>query len=433
MAVAHKSLFIDDSSSSTSVSRTDNIKLPKLELPTFDGEPLSWPLFWERFSVAIDQNSRLSDEEKLAYLRSAMKSPLAKQIVSPQTGGSHNYSTLLNLLKQTFEDKRKIYCNHLNSLLDATGYKLHYEDIVKLRAVWEQNLTGLEATGIFDVERFCTALAIRNMTPEVHHEWAKYIKGYDGIPPINVFKDFLTEQMRTLRPGAESHLKKPTIQNYSSYRPKPTKASIHLTTGGSTSGSCAVCGESLHLLYFCSVFKSTPAQQKLGLVRKSSACNNCLNFGHKTRDCKSSKRCRHCGSKHHYLLHLNDASKSNTSGTTPNPQTSETAAAASVNSLLVDTSTTTEFTSSLLMTAEVIIRSDHGKRVKIRALLDTGSSASLLTNSAANQLGLRKIRQTTRIMGIQGNPAKPSNYLAVFSAETTCSEKMVKITSCTGG
>ena len=134
-AVAHKSLFIDYSSLSTSVSRTDNIKLPKLELPTFDGEPLSWPLFWEHFSVAIDQNSRLSDEEKLAYLRSAMKSPLAIQIVSPQTGGSHKYSTLLNLLKQTFEDKRKIYCNHLNSLLDATGYKLHYEDMVKLRAV----------------------------------------------------------------------------------------------------------------------------------------------------------------------------------------------------------------------------------------------------------------------------------------------------------
>ena len=81
------------------------------------------------------------------------------------------------------------------------------------------------------------------------------------------------------------------------------------------------------------------------------------------------------------------------------------------------------------MTAEIIIRSDHGKRVKIRALLDTGSSASLLTNCAANQLGLRKIRQPTRIMGIQGNPAKPSNYLAVFSTETTCSEKMVKITA----
>ena len=205
-AVAHKSLFIDDSSSSTFVSRTDNIKLPKLELPTFDGEPLSWPLFWERFSLAMDQNSRLSDEAKLAYLRSAMQSPLPKQIVSPQTGGCHNYSTLLNLLKQTFEDKRKIYCNHLNSLLHATGYRLHYEDMVKQRAIWEQNLTGLEATSMFDVERFCTALAIRNMTPEVHHEWAKYIKGHDGIPPINVFKDFLTEQMRTLRPGAESHL-----------------------------------------------------------------------------------------------------------------------------------------------------------------------------------------------------------------------------------
>ena len=38
-AVAHKYLFIDDSSSSTSVSRIDNIKLPKLKLPNFDGEP----------------------------------------------------------------------------------------------------------------------------------------------------------------------------------------------------------------------------------------------------------------------------------------------------------------------------------------------------------------------------------------------------------
>ena len=284
--------------------------------------------------------------------------------------------------------------------------------MVKLRAIWEQNLTGLEATGMFDVERFCTVLAIRNMTPEVHHEWAKYIKGHDGIPPIKVFKDFLTEQ------------------NYSSYHPKPYKSfcSSHYWRFYIRI-LCAVWGESSHPLYFCSVFKSTPAQQKLGLVRKSSACNNCLNFGHKTRDCKSRKRCRHCGSKHYSSLHLNNARKPNTSGTTPNSETSETVAAASVNSLLVDTSTTTELNSSLLMTAEIIITSDHGKRVKIRALLDTGSSASLLTNCTAIQLGLQKIRQTTRIMGIQGNPAKPSNYLAVFSAETTYSEKMVKITA----
>ena len=32
-------------------------------------------------------------------------------------------------------------------------------------------------------------------------------------------------------------------------------------------------------------------------------------------------------------------------------------------------------------------------------------------------------------MGIQGNPAKPSNNLAVFSAETTYSENMVNITA----
>ena len=199
-------------------------------------------------------------------------------------------------------------------------------------------------------------------------------------------RTFSLNKTRTLRPGAESQLKKPTTQNYSSYHPKPTKASIHLTTGGSTSGSCAVCCESLHPLYFCSVFKSTPAQQKLGLVRKSSACSNCLNFDTRPEIANQARGVD--------IVAVNiTLCSTSTSGTTPDSQTSETAAAASVNSLLVDTSTTTELTSSLLMTAEIIIRSDHGERVKIQALLDTGSSASLLTNCAAIQLGLRKIRQ----------------------------------------
>ena len=35
--------------------------------------------------------------------------------------------------------------------------------MIKLRAIWEHNLTDLEAT-------------IRNMTAEVHLEWAKYVK-----------------------------------------------------------------------------------------------------------------------------------------------------------------------------------------------------------------------------------------------------------------
>ena len=33
-------------------------RLPKLNLPTFSGEPLSWQTFWDFFSVAVDSNHR---------------------------------------------------------------------------------------------------------------------------------------------------------------------------------------------------------------------------------------------------------------------------------------------------------------------------------------------------------------------------------------
>ena len=55
------------SSSPSHHARTSRVKLPKIDLPQFDGNSLNWPSFWERFSTAVDQNDELSDDEKLAH------------------------------------------------------------------------------------------------------------------------------------------------------------------------------------------------------------------------------------------------------------------------------------------------------------------------------------------------------------------------------
>ena len=36
------------------------VKLPKLEVPTFDGDILDWKTFWEQFSVSIHTRPNLS-------------------------------------------------------------------------------------------------------------------------------------------------------------------------------------------------------------------------------------------------------------------------------------------------------------------------------------------------------------------------------------
>ena len=46
------------------------VKLPKLDVPTFDGV-LSWRQFWEQFVVSVHDRNNLSDAEKLVYLQHA--------------------------------------------------------------------------------------------------------------------------------------------------------------------------------------------------------------------------------------------------------------------------------------------------------------------------------------------------------------------------
>ena len=56
------------SEASTPPSNSKGVKLPKLDIPTFDGNILNWRSFWEQFSISVHDRAHLSDSEKLVYL-----------------------------------------------------------------------------------------------------------------------------------------------------------------------------------------------------------------------------------------------------------------------------------------------------------------------------------------------------------------------------
>ena len=62
-------------SATLSVSR-----LPKLNLPIFSGEPLSWQTFWDSFSAAVDSNHSLSGVQKFNYLKAQIQGDTARAI-----------------------------------------------------------------------------------------------------------------------------------------------------------------------------------------------------------------------------------------------------------------------------------------------------------------------------------------------------------------
>ena len=79
-------------------ARENVIQLPRLNIPTFAGDTLSWELFWDSFDLAVHSNSTLSAVQKLTYLRSQLQGSAA-QAISGLTLTSGNYEYSISLLQ----------------------------------------------------------------------------------------------------------------------------------------------------------------------------------------------------------------------------------------------------------------------------------------------------------------------------------------------
>lgn len=49
------------------------LKLPKLEVPSFDANFVHWSTFWEQFQISVHEQKSLCNSEKLVYLKHALK------------------------------------------------------------------------------------------------------------------------------------------------------------------------------------------------------------------------------------------------------------------------------------------------------------------------------------------------------------------------
>lgn len=65
----------------TTPPTSNGVRLPKLDVPTIDRDILNWRTFWEQFCIAVHDRTYLSDAEKLAYLRHALKEGSANSSV----------------------------------------------------------------------------------------------------------------------------------------------------------------------------------------------------------------------------------------------------------------------------------------------------------------------------------------------------------------
>ena len=115
---------------------------------------------------------------------------------------------------------------------------------------------------------------------------------------------------------------------------------------------------------------------------------------------------------------LHDVSFSNSSSNVndnTNPQVNTSAAAAIDAVVTVAGHADSKVPSSLLMTSQVLLAGPSGKSVVARALLDSGTTLSLLTKQTMQALGLQPSDVNVRITGVENTTSSGACPLANFA------------------
>ena len=393
---------------------SSSVKLPKLDVPKFDGDVLHWQTFWEQFYVAIHSQADLPEAQKLAYLRQALKDGSAKSTIEGLSRSGEQYGEAVECLRARYDRPRLIHQAHVRKIIEAPSLKDGTgKELRRLHDTAQQHLRALKAMKKEPSAPFITSLLEMKLDPTTMFEWQRASQGSVDVPNYADLLEFLN-----LRAQASESLTPDTRRNQRNGNHPNKGISPQRSTSYNTvvenADSCALCKTDKHPLYTCPRFKSLPHDQMITTLRSNNLCMNCLRPGHYSRKCSSVNRCRKCQKPHHTLLHIDkedlQAEKTFLVSTSESTATSHAA---------------TGFTSNtLLMTCQLIVHGPNGTTVRARALLDSASSTSFVSERLVNTMCLSRSSRTIRISGIAGLSHKsPLHSIANFTVSSTLSPK----------
>ncbi|XP_049288981.1 uncharacterized protein LOC125766929 [Anopheles funestus] len=364
-----------------------HLRLPKIELPSFDGDQTKWLSFRDRFIAMIDASPELPSIAKLEYLLSALKGEAGLPFEhTPLT--ADNYSVTWAALLKRYDNPRTLireYYRKLHSFppvrADCVDELVHLVDefirhvngLLKLNEPidhWDTPLTNLLVMKL----DHATVLAW-----EKHSVHAKKDKYKELIDFVQDRIQILKATRSTTCEDDTSTTKVAGTQRYPSSR----KTIVHSAVAQPVSSRMIVspppkcpleCTEN-HFLRNCPVFGSKDVQQRREVVTSKHLCWNCLGDSHQVKSCKSEHACRTCHQRHHTLLHV--------------PTTTTITMAAH-----------DDRSSVILETAVLFIVGDDGKKHEARALLDSGSMSNFISESLSRKLTATRNKINVAVTGI---------------------------------
>ena len=423
-------------------------KLPKLNLPTFDGNILEWLPFWDSFTSAVHENPSLSEVQKFNYLKSQLYGEARESLAGLQITGT-NYGQAVSILHERFGQQYKIVNAYMQNLINLPTPTHGIRSLKSFRDLLESYIRGLESMGHYP-DSYSSLLIphILNKLPSsVRHNITRDHGNDDWeISALRsaIKKEICIQEAIQTSPADNEIVSTASFVAGGRKWKSGSSKGVGDNTRISRKKSCLFCNE-MHHPSECT--KVTEKNARLKIVKEKRVCFNC--FGnHRVSECMSKYKCRHCGKKHHSSIcnenrstsanYEKQGSKPTTQPTTqptthpitqpitePSTQSTTQDVTKPNDKTTAVHSTITEQTEILLKTAvaPVWYKDDN---VMTNILLDEGAQNSFITYELAEKLQIKPSGTVSMQISAFGGNEGEVRILdkATISLETESQEKI---------
>lgn len=410
----------DDAASTSSASgtvltadKTQTLKLPVIQLPTFSGNFEDWLRFHDTFVSLIHLNDSIPKINKFHYLHSSLKDKAANVIGSLEFSAA-NYDIAWQLLCERYHNNKVLISNHIQALFDIEP--ILRESATSLRHLNDnlnKNLRALETLNIStrNWDTLLIHLVSSKLDNITNRKWKEYTSNFEKLPDLDQFTKFIKDRACLLETINMTHSKR----RHSEPTPTGSRPRVfvaNLENNNRSSFTCPSCKQQ-HAIYQCPKFKSLSIHSRINRVKQLKLCLNCLRHGHDVNKCRFGP-CRICAKWHNTLLHhTEEVTSSEPKGPAP--------PASSSKEVQNDTSevvlSSIHDTCVLLSTVLIHVFGTDGSCFTVRALLDNGSTSNFITEGLRQKLNIPSYGTSTSVEGLSRESIK-INKRAVISIKS---------------
>lgn len=339
------------------------IKIAALDIGTFDGSKAKWESFRESFEQAFHRRQSMPPVQKLQHLKACLRGD-AEDIVANFSLTNDNYEAAWKLLKQRYDNPFELMRVHLRTLKSLNTCKESAADLRKMLNRTSSTLLALRNLNrpVQYWDDWIVDLIADKFDAETRRMWEYTNCGGNVFPTWAELERFIENRIRVLDAVA------------------PTKSASHATNNNQQSRNvrahavtsaeydCPSCGGN-HTIYSCHQFRQLSVGERRAVASDKRLCFNCLSSTHMATNCRSGN-CRFCNQAHNSLLHEEIEIE--------RPTTSTNSMVGLNPSRIV------------LRSAIVYVQAIDGELLEFRALLDSCSESSFISERAVQALRLQK-------------------------------------------